>query len=130
MSVSRDFIDSYSPEVRNHPEGPGRRLREGTLQRTGAHCGDIKLVFGFRAAQDLFKALISLPETRRLVLALGEKSLDRLMQANGFVDLGAGAGPIGAEADELLHVGICRHYPPSPVDDRQVGGVGSPRHGA
>src|SRR5262245_54519253 len=70
------------------------------------------LVFCFRTTQDLLKALISLPKTGCFFLTLGEEFLQWPVQADGLIDLGAGTCPIGAEPDQLLHVGIGRHHPP------------------
>src|SRR5215471_4088455 len=121
MSVSRDFIDSYSPEAPSlldrAPIGRGGSLLSRTLPAY-AQCGGTKLVFGFHIAQDFLKPLISLPKAARLVLALGEERLERLVQTDGLVDLGARARPIGAEPDQLLHVGVGRHHLPGKVDDR------------
>src|SRR5262249_57059226 len=57
-------------------------------------------------------------------LTLGEKSLERLVQADGLIDLRAGAGPIGAEPDEFLHIRIRRHHLPGTREDRHIGRIG------
>src|SRR3982074_383658 len=110
MSVSRDFIDSYSPEA----PAPWNRSRQDTRSRSGlsgmiptdAQCGGTTLVFGFHGGQDLLKALISLLKAGRLLLALGEELLQRLVQPDRLVDLRARPGAIRAEPDQLFHVGI------------------------
>src|SRR5579863_1928051 len=138
MSVSRDFIDSYSPEARNlrNPESRNRNRRRGpetwkaAAVPTRGYCGAITLVFGFQIAEDLLKALISLREAGRLLLLLGQEVFQGLVQADGLVDLGARARPIGAEPDQFLHVRVGRHHPPGPIDERQIGGIGGAGHGA
>ena len=52
------------------------------------------------------------------------------MQGDRLVDLGAGAGPVSPQADQLLHVRIGRHHLARPVDRRQIGCLRRPRHGA
>src|SRR5262244_1298021 len=111
MSVSRDFIDSYSPEV---PMGRRRlefRRPAGTLVRAIAQSGTTTLFFGFRNRENLLKTLISLPKRRRVILALGQEGLQRAVQRDRLVDLGARAGPIGAEPDQFPP---CPHRSPSP----------------
>src|SRR6185437_14604148 len=106
MSVSRDFIDSYSPEVPNCtrdgtglPQGPRR-----PFQLCGAHDGLTKLAFRFQTAEDLLELPITVAQAGDFVLGLAQKSLQRLMQPDRLVDIGAGTRPIGPEPDQFLHI--------------------------
>src|SRR5262249_16606275 len=113
----------------------GRRTLEfrrpaGTLVRAIAQSGTTTLFFGFRNRENLLKTLISLPKRRRFILALGQERLERAVQRDRLVDVGARAGPAGAEPDDFLHVRIGRHHAPLARKDRQVGRIGGPRHGA
>src|SRR5581483_6921973 len=131
MSVSRDFIDPYSPEAptpRNSDRREPGSLAGGTARAHG-QCGATTLVFGFHAAENSLKALISLPKTGCFFLTLGQEGLQRAMQADRLVHLGARSGPVGAEPDQLLHVRIGRHDLPRLLDAGQIGGIGGPRHG-
>src|ERR1700743_2528362 len=116
MSVSRDFIDAYSPEVPNCTrDAPG--LPEGTppvFQLCGVHDGPTKLAFRFQTPEDLLQPPITVTEARHLVLGLAQKSFQRLMQPDRLVDLRAGTRPIGPEPDQFLHIGVGRHHPPPP----------------
>src|SRR5262249_43366818 len=130
MSVSRDFIDSYSPEV---PMGRRRlefRRPAGTLVRAIAQSGTTTLFFGFRNRENLLKTLISLSKRRRFILALGQERLWGGGRRGRLVDVGARAGAVGAEPEQSRHVRIGGHHGPGPGEDRQVGRVGGPRHGA
>src|SRR3954447_8330715 len=86
ISVSRDFIDSYSPEV---------PYNGTTSESVWRH----SVSFRFHPAQYLFKTLISLLKTGRFVFVLGQNLLQRAVQADPLVPLGAGAEPIGPEPD-------------------------------
>src|SRR5215471_11668965 len=106
ISVSRDFIDSYSPEVpiytrdkAGSPVGP-RRLQLNSAGDDGL----TKLAFRFQSPQDLPEQAITLGKRGFFVLGLAQKGLQRLVQADRLVDLRAGTGPVGAEPDQLLHV--------------------------
>src|SRR3954469_17233075 len=111
MRVSRDFIDSYSPEVpllrmgrhrSSHRPAPGQH-RFG--YSVGTDDDWTKLAFRFQIAEDLRLLAVALGQRRPFVLALAQEGLQRLVQPDRLVDLGAGARPIGAEPDQLLHVG-------------------------
>src|SRR5215470_16592844 len=98
MSVSRDFIDSYSPEVpvrtRDGPaplEGPA-----GIFKRSADH-GVTKLAFRFQTLEDLFKPAVSLDQPTHFVLALAQKGFQRFMQSDRRVDLHARSRAVGAE---------------------------------
>src|SRR6185312_2843295 len=122
MSVSRDFIDSYSPRSpelhagRNRPPS-GTPPVFSTL--CGAHDGQKKLAFRFQTAEDLLQLPITVAQAGYLVLGLAQKSLQRLMQPDRLVDLGAGTRPIGPEPDQFLHISVGRHHLPPPRDGRQ-----------
>src|ERR1700752_466493 len=100
MSVSRDFIDFYSPKART--KDAAERVR-GATDAKGA---PITLAFGFPVRHYLGQTPITIRQAGCFLLTLGEKSLERLVQADGPVDLGAGAGAVGAEPDEFLHISI------------------------
>src|ERR1700761_7563572 len=105
MSVSRDFIDSYSPEVPNCTRD-ATGLPKGTppaFQLCGVHDGLTKLAFRFQTPEDLLQPPITVAEACDFVLGLAQKSLQRLMQPDRLVDLRAGTRPVGAEPDQLLH---------------------------
>src|SRR6516164_10366604 len=101
MSVSRDFIDSYSPEASTGPGRNGQPLRREARQtrraepRPGNHCRATTLVFGFHGCEDLLKTLISLRKSGGLLLGLRQEVLQRLVQADRLVDVGACARPVG-----------------------------------
>src|SRR5580692_1222319 len=105
MSVSRDFIDFYSPKARDQ-----RRRRGFLYGATDRDCAPITLAIGFRVRHYLGQTLITFGEARCFILALAQESLDRLMQADCFVDFGTGSGAVGAEPDQFLHIRIGRHY--------------------
>src|SRR3979409_492059 len=116
MSVSRDFIDSYSPEAWIlEPRKPGLLEPQPALTRpwkaaavpTSPHCGNITLVFGFHVAKDLLKTLISLLKAGGFFLPPGQEVFQRLMEPDGLVDLRARAGPVKPDTAEVLpgHVG-------------------------
>src|SRR5262249_26019233 len=130
MSVSRDFIDSYSPEASSEwPIRPYRTDRAmGCLNRTIGNGGSTTLVFGFRLAEDLLQTGIPLRQRAGLVLVLAEELLERPVQRHRLVALAAGARPVGAEPDQLLHVRVGRHHLLGPGDRRQVLRVGGPWH--
>src|SRR5436190_21952284 len=119
MSVSRDFIDSYS----RSPENVATLWSQGRprAQENEPDAGTITLVFRIQAGQDLFKALISFAQTGCFFLTLGEESLQRVVQTDGFVDFRAGSGPIGPQPDQFFHVRIGRHDRAGAGDSRQVG---------
>src|ERR1700753_3957411 len=115
MSVSRDFIDSYSPEVPN-----GTRDETGlpngappVFQLCGVHDGLTKLAFRFQTPEDLLESLVTVAEAGHFVLRLAQKRLQRLMQPDRLVDLGTGTCPVSAKPDQFLHVGIGRHDLPA-----------------
>src|SRR5215813_13130313 len=127
-----EWSDSLSPGRAEPPVGPRfgadplartRRPHPGRLATTNAQSAPTFLVFGFRAPQDLLKALISLLKIRCFFLTLGEETLQRLVQAYGLVDLRARSGAISAEPDQLLHVGVGCHHLLGARDHRQVGGI-------
>src|ERR1700722_19179362 len=118
MSVSRDFIDFYSPKARD--KGAAERVPHGATERKSAA---ITLAFGFRTRQYLGQTPVTIRQAGCFFLTLGEKSLDRLVQADRLVDLRAGAGAVGAEPDELLHIRIGRHHLPGVGQGRQKGRV-------
>ena len=91
----------HAPDPTGSRRGPSHR-----------GCGSTTLVFGFRRPQDLLKPLISFGKTGCFFLTLAEEGLERLVQADRLVDLGARARPVGAEPDQFLHVGIGRHHLP------------------
>src|SRR5262245_35301438 len=119
MSVSRDFIDSYSPEVPDSRTCAPRSAARGQTpwdrqdadcghpgRPFGGQCGPTVLVFGFHATENLLKTLISLSKIGRFLLGLAQELLQRVVQADRLVDLGARPRPVGAEPDQLLHVRI------------------------
>src|SRR5580704_11308794 len=127
MSVSRDFIDYYSPEAIPNPldatrTPPGGAPMAGIVAR-------ITLAFGFRGRHNLGQTAISFRQAGCFFLTLGEKVLERLVQPDGVVHLRAGPDPVGPEPDELFHIRIGRHDLPGPVQGWQIGLVGGPRHG-
>src|ERR1700722_428824 len=75
MSVSRDFIDFYSPKARDQ-----RRRRGFLYGATDRDCAPITLAIGFRVRHYLGQTLITFGEARCFILALAQESLDRLMQ--------------------------------------------------
>src|ERR1700733_14883020 len=95
MSVSRDFIDYYSPEASPKKLGPkAARIppRGAPIARIVAR---ITLAFGFRGGHNLGQAEITFRQAGCFFLTLGQEVLDRLMQPDCLVDLGARPGPIG-----------------------------------
>src|SRR6516164_5756229 len=125
MSVSRDFIDFYSPKARD--KGAAERFPHGATERKSAA---ITLAFGFRARHYLGQTPVTIRQAGCFFLTLGEKSLDRLVQADRLIDLRAGAGAISAEPDEFLHIPISRHHLAGTGEDWQIGRIGGARHGA
>src|ERR1700681_251698 len=109
MSVSRDFIDSYSPKPgiletgipEPQPVAPIRPWKAAAVP-TSLHCGNITLVFGFNIAQDLLKTLISSPEAGCFLLPLGQEVFQRLVEAGGLVDLRGRNCSGGDGADQLV----------------------------
>ncbi len=97
-----NFID-YSP---NQLE-PGRRLYLDASFPIRPDCGAISLAFGFRASlafgfqtgQDSVKTAVAVGQAGGLFLGLGQEILKRLMEPDGLIRLGAGAGPVGTEPD-------------------------------
>src|ERR1700761_2988033 len=87
ISVSRDFIDSYSPEV---PERGTEPVPVGDPTGFSLLCdadhGVTKLAFRFQAAQDLFELTISVVQTGDFLLGLFQKPLQRPVQPDGLVD--------------------------------------------
>src|SRR5262245_29946537 len=64
MSVSRDFIDSCSPEAPARIEQDAVAPPLGGLTQASAQCGGTTLVFGFHATFRILRnALISLSKT-------------------------------------------------------------------
>src|SRR5581483_3755701 len=125
INVSRDFIDSYSPEAPKACWRKTQNARPASAQsQPGGECPPLTLVFGFHARHNALKPLISFRQTGCFFLTLAEEGLQRLVETDGFVDFRAGTGPIGSKADQFLHIGIGRHDLPRPGDDRQEGRVG------
>src|SRR3977135_43544 len=126
ISVSRDFIDSYSPEVpickRDRPGIPQGPHRHGYL--CGADDGLTKLAFRFQTSEDLLKLPVTGIQAGHLVFGLAQKALERLMQPDRLVDLGARAPSIGPKPDQFLHVGIGCHHLTHSCDGRQIGRIG------
>src|SRR5579863_2226754 len=98
MSVSRDFIDSYSPEVpicygtrAGSPWGPRRH------HNCGADDGLTKLAFRFQTLKDSLQSPITFHEAGRFVLGLAQKPLQRLIQADRLVDFDARSSFVGPE---------------------------------
>src|SRR3954452_17005673 len=116
MRVSRDFIDSYSPEVpwlqETHTLGQHRSPHrpDGGQDRLYYSVGwdddGTKLAFRFQITKDLHQLAVAVRQGCIFVLALAQEGLQRLVQADRLVDLGAGAGAVGAQTDQFLHVGI------------------------
>src|SRR5262249_279602 len=68
MSVSRDFIDSCSPEAPARIEQDAVAPPLGGLTQASAQCGGTTLVFGFHATLRILRnALISLSKTYRFL---------------------------------------------------------------
>src|SRR5262245_41284906 len=106
MSVSRDFIDSYSPEAPSVFWNPGPcRHRRGPT-RSSRQAAIITLVFGFRVAEDLIEPPVALGQGAGFVLALAQELLQGPMERDGLVHLRAGARRVGAQPEQFLHVGI------------------------
>src|ERR1700722_5831429 len=105
MSVSRDFINCYSPEA----TGPRRRPTLGSGVPIRPDCRAISLAFGFRTAQDFIKTAVTIRQAGCLFLTLSQEVLQRLMKANRLIDLRTGSGPVGAKPDKLFHVRVSRH---------------------
>src|SRR5215467_9313237 len=125
MSVSRDFIDSYSPKPRANADTVLLAdLVRRCLSSTATNGASTTLVFGFHVRQDLLKTLITLGQGAGFVLALAQKRLQGAVQGDGLVDLGAAPGPIGPQADQFLHVGVGGHDLARAGEDRQVARVG------
>src|SRR5512140_3496528 len=84
MSVSRDFIDCYSPKSRTgamltvHSAftacGRGRTAGEAAPPR---HYGAITLAFGFRGGHDFGQPTVSFRQAGCFFLTLGKKSFER-----------------------------------------------------
>src|SRR5499426_293446 len=73
MSVSRDFIDSCSPEAPARIEQDAVAPPLGGLTQASAQCGGTTLVFGFHATFRILRnALISLSKTGYRFLYLEE----------------------------------------------------------
>src|SRR3569623_2664386 len=70
--------------------------------RESAHFMLMRSSFG----QDHLQLVEAVVEAGPLVLVLGEEGLKPGVQLDGAVDLRVGAGPVGADADQLLHVGV------------------------
>src|SRR5215467_10408455 len=70
MSVSRDFIDFYSPKARD--QGAAERFRHGATERKSAA---ITLAFGFRARHYLRQTPLTIRQAGCFFLAVGDKSL-------------------------------------------------------
>ena len=68
--------------------------------------------------------LVTLVQAGHFVLGLAQKALQRPVQPDRLIDLLTGTLAIGAEPDQLLHVGIGRHDLARPGDDRQKGRIG------
>jgi hypothetical protein len=83
MSVSRDFIDSYSPEVLTVPPATGGASAPRNAAACEPYCRAITLVFGFHIGEDLLKALISLARVGGFPLFWAKKESPR---AAGAVD--------------------------------------------
>src|SRR5450759_5172298 len=107
----------------------GNRFSDRIMRKQKGFCGQLGLI-GLLALEDLFKPLVSLCHTGCFFLKLAEEGLQRLVQGDRLVELGAGAGPVGPPPDQLLHVRIGRHHLGRPVDRRQIGCLRRPRHGA
>src|SRR5262249_37438891 len=74
MSVSRDFIDSCSPEAPARIEQDAVAPPLGGLTQASAQCGGTTLVFGFHATLRILRnALISLSKTCYRFLYLGKR---------------------------------------------------------
>src|SRR5262244_1790049 len=100
MSVSRDFIDSYSPKPRAIADAVILAdLVRRCLSSTASNRATTTLVFGFHVRQDLLKTLITLGQGGGFALALTQKLLQGAVQGDGLVDLRAAARPIGTQAD-------------------------------
>src|SRR5262249_41368985 len=109
MSVSRDFIDSYSPEVPGCTRGSADLPMKSPLGADGhrelcdADDGLTKLAFRFQITQDLRQLAVAVRQRRTFVLALPQEGFQGLMQPDRLVDLGAGTRPVGPEPDQFLH---------------------------
>src|SRR4051794_33037075 len=122
MRVSRDFIDSYSPEVpwlqETHTLGQHRSPHrpDGGQDRLCYSVGwdddGTKLAFRFQIAEDLRQLAVAVRQRCIFVLALAQEGFQRLVQADRLVDLGAGAGTGGAPTGQFLPVRLGR--PPRP----------------
>src|SRR5271155_5496291 len=109
MSVSRDFIDYYSPEAKTGKPMTGKpwcRANPFARHPRSPDCGPITLAFGFRDRHNIGQTAISFRQAGCFFLTLGEKTLRRLGQADGLVDLGAApgaVGPLAGSAPPYLH---------------------------
>src|SRR3569623_2123216 len=105
MSVSRDFIDSYSPEVPQLHAGQHRSLPGSqpgprpALLLCGPDDGLTKLAFRFQIAEDLRQLAVAVAQRGIFDLALAQEGLERLVQPDCLVNLGAGARPVGPKPD-------------------------------
>src|SRR3954447_24122072 len=101
MRVSRDFIDSYSPEVPwlhvgqhrspHRPDGGQDRL----CYSVGWDDDRTKLAFRFQITEDLRQLAVAVRQRCIFVLALAQEGLQRLPRGGRLADPGAGARPGG-----------------------------------
>src|SRR5947209_665284 len=98
MRVSRDFIDSYSPEVPWLQDTPtsGRHQsphrpdwgQDRLCYSVRADDDATKLAFRFQIAEDLRQLTVAVRQRGIFVLALLEERFQRLVEADRLVDLG------------------------------------------
>src|SRR5580693_1004190 len=113
IRVLRDFIEPTPglPQPARASLGLLVGGQEGAVEpaarepRSGNH-RPIMLVFGFQRPHDVREPAVTLGDPGCLFLGLGEKTFERAMEPDCFVNFGARARPIGTKPDQLFHIRI------------------------
>ena len=106
-------------QSKNWGQRPRKSRRGAPIAKIVAR---ITLAFGFRGGHNLSQTEITFRQAGCFFLTLGQEVLDRLMQPDGLVDVGARPGPIGPKPDKLLHIRIGCHDLAGPGQGGQKAG--------